>query len=330
MINIPHIDLKVWDYEYKIIEIIQSLIQTGHANITLDGEGSDAEMLGLYRVLDSMCDSLGCNPEAIVIHTHNQLESHPVYKIFRSPPLYISSGQQFAKTATLPSKELYDLKRFGIFISRSSWQRLWVASYIWNNYNSLTNLTYHYDSNVEYHRSHLGFDELSFQLGLPEAAELCSNFMQNLPIKNDAINSYPILTPAHFAIAKIYHTFFVEIVCETFLAGRTFYPTEKTWRPLICKTPFIVVGPGNHLANLRKLGFKTFNQWWDESYDEDVGLDNGKISIRNILSTIDRLAALDNRELVSMYNDMKPTLDHNYDVFMNLKESDFNRVWGYQ
>lgn len=327
MINIPHIDLKIWNPEYRAIEIIAQLQKHGHAEISIDGEGSDCETLGLYRLLDTICSDLGYNPKNISIYTCNQLEQHPQYGIFRHPPLYIASGQQFAAQNSLPDKQWDTLKHFGIFIGRSSWQRLWMASHTWKNHRDLAVMTYHYDSSVDYHRTHLSFDELAYQIGLSNAVDTAAEFMQQLPIKNESVDSYPILTPAHFAIAKLYREFFVEIVCETFLTGRSFYPTEKTWRPFICRTPFITLGPRGFLANLRRLGFRTFSQWWDESYDEDADLDNGRIAIRSIQQTQQRLSKLSVSELEGMYIDMQATLEHNYQTFVNLKERDFAKIW---
>jgi hypothetical protein len=327
MINIPHIDLKIWNPEFKTIEIVSELQQHGNVSIGIDGEGSDCETLGLYKLLDAVCSNLGYTPGAISIHTCNQLEHHSCYKIIKHPPLYIPSGQQFASQHTLPEKRWDAIKHFGIFVGRSSWQRLWMASHTWSNYGDITSMTYHYDSSVDYHRTHLSFDELAYQIGLPNAVNTAGKFMQQLPIKNESVDSYPILTPAHFAIAKLYPDFFVEIVCETFLSGNSFYPTEKTWRPFICRTPFLTLGPRGFLANLHKLGFRTFSQWWDESYDQDADLDNGRIAIKCIQQTQQRLSILSTQELEGMYIDMKDTLEHNYQHFMQLKETDFVKIW---
>jgi hypothetical protein len=327
MINIPHIDLKIWNPEYRAIEIISDLQKYGHATISIDNEGSDCKTLGLYTLLDTICSSLGHNPNTISIHTCNQLEQHPHYQIIKNPPWYIISGQQFAAQNILPEKNWNILRHFGMFIGRSSWQRLWMASNTWNNYGNKTIMTYHYDSDIDYHRTHLSFDELAYQIGLSNAVNTAGKFMQQLPIKNESVDSYPILTPAHFAIAKLYPNFFVEIVCETFLTGRSFYPTEKTWRPFMCRTPFLTLGPRGFLTNLRKLGFRTFSQWWDESYDEDADLDNGRVTINSIQQTQQRLSMLDTQELEGIYIDMLPTLEHNYQTFVNLKQQDFARIW---
>lgn len=327
MINIPHIDLKIWNPEQRAIEIIAELQKHGCAQIEIDREGSDCETNGLYQLLDNICNSLGYNPSSITIHTCNQLEQHALYKIVKHAPLYIPSGQTFAKQHTFNDKNWDSLKHFGIFISRSNWHRLWLASDMWNNFKDQTEITFHYDSRVDYHRLHLGFDDLCYHLGSQPAVNVAAEFLKNLPIKNDNVDSYPILTPAHFAISKLYPNFFVEVVCETFLSGRSFYPTEKTWRPLICQTPFLMLGPRDFLSNLRKLGFRTFNQWWDESYDQDADLDSGKVAVRSIMSTLNQLSKMSVEELEGLYIDMLPTLQHNKQRFLDLKESEFRKIW---
>lgn len=327
MINIPHLDLKIWNSEYKTIEIVNELQTHGHAVITIDGEGSDCETLGLYRLLDNICGTFGFDPSTITIHTCNQVEQHSQYCIVKHAPLYIASGQQFANKNIIPEKNWHNLKHFGLFIGRSSWQRLWMASHVWNNYRDKSEITFHYDSSVDYHRTHLSFDELAHQIGLESAINETADFMKQLPIKNDIVDSYPILTPAHFAIGKLYPNFFAEIVCETFLSGRSFYPTEKTWRPFICCTPFLILGPRNFLANLQKLGFKTFSRWWDESYDQDADLDNGKVAIKSVFQTMQILSSMNAQDLEGMYIDMLPTLQYNRERFMNLTPQEFRKIW---
>jgi uncharacterized protein YsxB (DUF464 family) len=75
------------------------------------------------------------------------------------------------------------------------------------------------------------------------------------------------------------------------------------------------------------LGFRTFSQWWDESYDQDADLDNGRIAIKCIQQTQQRLSKLSTQELEGMYIDMKDTLEYNYQHFIQLKEKDFSKLW---
>jgi len=46
--------------------------------------------------------------------------------------------------------------------------------------------------------------------------------------------------------------------------------TEKTFRPMACGHPFIVLGNNNILKTLHDLGFETFGSLWDESYDKVI------------------------------------------------------------
>lgn len=68
-----------------------------------------------------------------------------------------------------------------------------------------------------------------------------------------------------------YHLFDIEMILETYCQGSTFFPTEKTIRPIMAGKPFLAYAPKNFLHNLKKLGFKTFGSIWDEDYDHYDG-----------------------------------------------------------
>lgn len=60
------------------------------------------------------------------------------------------------------------------------------------------------------------------------------------------------------------------LVTETVATGRRHHLTEKIFKPIALKMPFVVVGTQGSLEYLRSYGFKTFNHLWDESYDEEI------------------------------------------------------------
>jgi hypothetical protein len=72
-------------------------------------------------------------------------------------------------------------------------------------------------------------------------------------------------------LLSVYPKFDIELVAETYTLGETFFPTEKTIRPVMASRPVIVYGPVNYLANFKKLGFQTYSSLWDESYDQFQG-----------------------------------------------------------
>jgi hypothetical protein len=82
-------------------------------------------------------------------------------------------------------------------------------------------------------------------------------------------------------------------------------------------------GPAGFLSNLKRLGFRTFSDYWDESYDEDGGMN----AIQTIQRNIDMLSNKSITDLNMLYNDMLPILKHNQDVFLELTETKFKNIW---
>ena len=66
-----------------------------------------------------------------------------------------------------------------------------------------------------------------------------------------------------------YSETYVNLVTETFF-GRNVFLSEKIFKPISNLQPFIVLGDYRMLAELRKLRFKTFEPFIDESYDEEI------------------------------------------------------------
>ncbi len=72
----------------------------------------------------------------------------------------------------------------------------------------------------------------------------------------------------NLSLLKFYNQFHIEIVAESYCHGETFFPTEKTVRPISAGKPMIVMGPRHFLQRLRDQGFRTWSDLWDETYDD--------------------------------------------------------------
>ena len=66
-----------------------------------------------------------------------------------------------------------------------------------------------------------------------------------------------------------YSDSYINLVTETFF-GRNVFLSEKIFKPLSNLQPFIVLGDYGTLAELKRLGFKTFEPFIDESYDLEM------------------------------------------------------------
>ena len=74
------------------------------------------------------------------------------------------------------------------------------------------------------------------------------------------------------------------------------------------KTPFVLVGAQYALEYAKKLGYKTFDTWWDESYDVEGSHIKRMDKIIKVIEYIEDLSISDCEQ---MYNEMKTVIDHN-------------------
>jgi len=113
---------------------------------------------------------------------------------------------------------------------------------------------------------------------------------------------------------KNYDDTFISIVFCAFPFDNACHLHSSTFNPIYCGHPIIQFGPKGSLQELRNRGFKTFNKWWDESYDN---IDNAWDRFRMILKLVNSLSKKTNEELLVMYTEMKDTLVYNSDLIYN-------------
>jgi len=102
------------------------------------------------------------------------------------------------------------------------------------------------------------------------------------------------------------------LVNETVAAGRRHHLTEKTFKPICLRMPFVLVGTQGSLEYLRSYGFKTFNSLWDESYDLET---DDVIRLEKIAGLLKELNSLNTAEKNSLFHRAEQICQHNYDHF---------------
>lgn len=108
--------------------------------------------------------------------------------------------------------------------------------------------------------------------------------------------------------SSIYEDAFCSIVNESSFLDITTYISDKTLTAIMNCVPFVIVGPAYALKTAQDMGFKTFNKYWDESYDNET--DHTK-RMHKIFKLIDDIAAFSADELASMHQDMQDILIYN-------------------
>ena len=104
------------------------------------------------------------------------------------------------------------------------------------------------------------------------------------------------------------------LVTETVATGRRLHLTEKTFKPICLRMPFIIVGTRGSLKYLRSYGFRTFGHIWDESYDDELHDDQRIEKIAFTLKSMDILPPHEKQRLFDMAKDV---CEYNYRHFYN-------------
>jgi len=76
---------------------------------------------------------------------------------------------------------------------------------------------------------------------------------------------------------------FISLVTETLCDGNTLQFSEKIWKPIMCGHPFMILSSNHTLETLKNLGFKTYSDWFDESYDNCSVINKVAIICDNLL-----------------------------------------------
>ena len=105
---------------------------------------------------------------------------------------------------------------------------------------------------------------------------------------------------------------FCHIVTETLFYGKTLHLTEKSLRPIANRRPFVMVGPPGSLGYLKRYGFKTFDGFWNEDYDN---IDDPHDRLDAVMEVIKNINDWSLTKMQSVLVEMKDVLEYNYDHF---------------
>ena len=103
---------------------------------------------------------------------------------------------------------------------------------------------------------------------------------------------------------------YIQVVNESLFYSNEnhMFLNEKTFKPIACMQPFIINGMPGSLKHLHELGFKTFSDWWDESYDNETDF---KKRSDKVIKVAKELCNLSHKSLINLIIDMQDVLEHN-------------------
>lgn len=285
--------------------------------------------IGFLNFLEKFCTEQLVKKESISLMTENMIQDKSVWPNIKIVPgIYpFEYGTKISYTGVKNIKS-----KFGIFIGRATWHRLYLSSLLFNRHGDDSLISFWQHLKDPKQPANLHIDEL-----LAHMAKFCrrdllaqvTNFVNHLPMHlndEDRLNNNNtgwINYDRAYDFIHRYDEIFLDVVCETMHQGRTFYLTEKMARPLLTGTPFVVFGPRNYLQNLRRLGFKTFDTVWDEEYDSH----EGSSRLHHMEKLLDKISQFSLAEMNTILKNVKDILEHNKKVYAGMTLLKINRTY---
>jgi len=153
---------------------------------------------------------------------------------------------------------------------------------------------------------------LNVDLNITEPVVILHSYFKNcMPNKSMFLHHNEDPNVNNLKLEEAYGDVFCDIVTESRFAQPTGNYSEKTFHPMWYKKPFVLGAPPHTLKLLKEHGFKTFSEFWDESYDSITVHEE---RLLKIFEVIDYINSKSIEELQEMYTQMKPILEHNYNL----------------
>jgi hypothetical protein len=155
-----------------------------------------------------------------------------------------------------------------------------------------------------------GYDNVPYILDQNYKNKMSTGFHNLTKIKKRVVDYDDLESIWGFAFETkdIYEKTYFSIVPETLFYEMGTYLSEKAFKPIAHLHPFVMMGRPGILKTLKRIGFKTFSDFWDESYDD---IENNSERIIKIYEVIKSLILKSNEEWDEMMKKMFHILEYN-------------------
>ena len=116
-----------------------------------------------------------------------------------------------------------------------------------------------------------------------------------------------------FENSEPYLNSYFSVITESLFFENNLYLSEKSWKGFMHFHPFILFGRPGSLKEMKKYGFKTFEPFIDESYDEEI---NDIERFFKVMREINRLCKMNLNETHDWYWEMEDILIYNRNLML--------------
>lgn len=233
------------------------------------------------------------------------------YNYFLDYPWFINKD----KPPVIQKNNLSIEKKILCYNRRPHVHRKILVYEILNNPTILNNIVLSYGGTTN--RFNYGFHNFLEKIKDIDRAKKVNEFFQTMEFEINVDNRNLETNQADDFDCHMHHKTFISLVSETNANSDNLFFSEKTYKPIIAKQPFIIYGNPNSLTYLKKLGFKTFDKWIDESYDTEIEFEN---RLDKIIKLCEDISNMDTTDLYRIREEMSSVLEHNYNKFFELTD----------
>jgi hypothetical protein len=317
-----NIDIQVtgdhWLNRPEFIEKLENTDPSETIILDMHSEAPSLERLGIREIVDAWLVKNNRLPETIFIKQWTNVAEQTPYKkldCINVSHFFKYSQNYWSNNIILGNR---DSRLFGLFLGRRTIARnsiLYFVANHWSNYFLLSVMQnknfMHWPPN---NKDTVNLEILDEWIATDNQDRVFDWIATcNIPSIDDRSvqDQYTVVEQSaaecNQSLLAHYHRFHIELVCESYTIGDTFFPTEKTVRPMSAGKPMLVYGPKNFLARLRSLGFQTYFDCWSEEYDQLEGPARWQAIQRVIKDLIDLSdsqlnTVLEQAQLISTFN----------------------------
>lgn len=324
-----------WIRQEEFCNNFRAVPLTDEIVIHVQFEGLSLTHSLVVPAVEKIIEETGRDPKSVYVFSPNAMITDTswtnlFWKIFRISDEFTRSETYWCDTAPVLED---NFKTWALFVGRRTTPRLLALYDIWQDLDLqqkclLSIMNHPAPESIQiFDRPEMIYDQLDSWLPVENKIERMlkhhnfRSFCNNLPF--GSIDGYS-LTDQYVdkkygdnrsnnpstSLINLGSKYLFEITFETMTRGFTFTPSEKTVRTIVAEKPLIVYAPANFLKNMQKIGFRTFGNLWDESYDQL----EGPARYKAIMRIVKEISTMSRDSQLELYNKSRVICAHNKEL----------------
>lgn len=326
------VDGDYWINQQEFCDAFTNAPLSDYVVIHVRFEGLSLSAAGVVSAVEKIMKETGRSADSVCIFSPNALSTDASWKNLFWKQFAISDefyrSKIYCKDADIDLESNW--KSWALFVGRRTTPRLLALYDIWHDpilkqacLLSKMNET-ESSTSQPFDHIHMIHDQLCDWMPMVDSIDEISahkhfrNFCFDMPISSidgyNVIDQYTNATCGENRNAaptknliNISGKYLFEITFETMTRGTTFTPSEKTIRTIVAQKPMVVYAPKNFLLQMQLLGFKTFDNLWDESYDQL----EGPKRYQKIINIVQQVAGMPVNQQLELYQESRQICSHN-------------------